>query len=225
MVTTRGDVSARKKKEAEEELTDENSINVYVPSTSSTKSKGKKRGIVGDDVAETPSRAVKKRKVVTPKQSEPVVVKSSRLVVEIPVTKELRDITEKVEEATIEDTPIEEAAEEGNSVEEESIAEESIVVEEKPVEKIAEKSAEKPKLHKKFDSDDEGQEEEIFSTARSARFEEKIEEESDDDDDEAPEEVGAQSAALEAKAQEESAKLAIQRYISQPSELSFATTY
>lgn len=200
-------MSARKKIEREEEVTDVNSINVYVPSTSSAKSKGKKRGIVSEHTVETPSRSAKKRKVATPKKSEDVVMQSSRLVVEIPVTKELRDITEKVEETTIEEASVEELPME------DAVAEENIVEEVKAVEKSVEK---KPKVHKKFDSDDEGQEEEIFSTARSAQFEEKIEEESDDDDDEAPEEVGAQSAALKAKLQEESAKLAIQRYISHP---------
>ena len=66
------------------------------------------------------------------------------------------------------------------------------------------------KKHKKFGSDD-GQEEEehVFSTARESQ---DVEDDESSDDD-APEEVGAQTAVQKVKAQAESAKQAIQRYV------------
>lgn len=187
MVTTRQD--AHYKEEQGGELTEENSVNVYVPESSSANGKGKKRSVVAEDGEGTLSRSAKKRKVaalsvrekegdaIAKADGEGIVVRNTRLVVEIPVTKAMREIADKIE-----------------------------------AEKKAD-SAKEGKKHKKFGSDDEGGEEEILSTARKAPvIKEMVEEESSDD--EAPEEVGAQSAAEEVKIQEQSAQQAIQRYVS-----------
>ena len=183
MVTTRQSKDAV----AAEQLTDENSINVYVSGTSSAKGKGKKRGVMAEDGngVGTPSRSVKKRKVSPLAEEGPVVKSSSRLVVEIPVSKEIAG---------------------------------EVKVVEKKVDGI-----EKPKAHKKFGSDDEGEaDEEVLTTMRDSPIVEDVEEEEESSDDEAPEEVGAQSAALKAKVQAESAKIAIKRYIFLPVLLSLS---
>jgi hypothetical protein len=176
MVTTR----AQQEKEAGD-LTDDNSINVYVPGTVSTrKSASRKRNATSIDsvMAEgTPTRSAKKRKVAA-----------------LPVRKKAETVEDEEQDhdglpSIVNSTPVVE------------IRVNKALVQEA-------KNGGSAKKHKKFGSDDEQEEEEhVFSTARESQ---EVEDEESSDDD-APEEVGAQTAAHKAKAQAESAKQAIQR--------------
>lgn len=185
MVTTR----AQREQEAAES-SDDNSVNVYVPGTVSTrKSASRKRNATSIDsaVAEgTPTRSAKKRKVA----SLPVRRKAGS--VEEEQENEEQDQLPSIDESKVNSTP---------------------VVEIRVNKALAQQASNggSAKKHKKFGSDDEQEEEEHpFSTARESQ---DVEEEESSDDDDAPEEVGAQTAAQKVKAQAESAKLAIQRYV------------
>ena len=181
MVTTRAQQEQQAQKE---DSSDDNSITVYVPGTTSTrKSASRKRNATSIDsvVAEgTPSRSAKKRKVAA-----------------LPVRKKAENLEEQDEES--DEMP--------------SIVNSTPVVEIRVNKALvqAAKNGGSAKKHKKFDSDDEQDEEEpVFSTAQESQ---DIEEEEDSSDDDAPEEVGAQTAVQNVKAQTESAKQAIQRYV------------
>lgn len=178
MVTTR-----RQREAGRGELTDENLVNVSVPTGTSTKKSDKKRSFDSiEDVPSdrTPSRqATKKSKVAAlplrnkaanePEEDteQDTDTEAKNPVVEIPASKEI------TVEATKKDSN---------------------------------------KMHKKFGSDDEGEGVlPVFSTARESQVD-AFEQESSDEDD-MPEEVGAQTAAMNAKVQAESARSAIERCV------------
>ncbi len=183
-------------KVAAEELTDENTINVYVP-TPSASTRQRKRGrkealkMNGTDGSATPS--AKKRKVLPVRAKE---MKSNTYpVVEIP----LRKISLKPEAHL--KTPAKKIEVKDSEDEEEDASPTKFFT---PMESI-------PKKHKRFGSEEVI--EEPFSTApessKDDNEKEAEKEDSEESDDEAPEVVGMQEAAKSLRSKEQETAKAV----------------
>jgi U3 small nucleolar RNA-associated protein 16 len=204
MVTTRKRLS---QEAVGEEIDDENSINVYVPSSSKSRQKRTKQEDVvvlsdDDDATSTPTSTRKRKRLpVRAKDVESPGLSKTRPVVEIP-TKKISPEPDHGKDLTIEN---EEVVSEDQDEERESKAVESL----------------KNSKHHRFES--EQVDDEFFSTAREAAVEENATsktpadaptiEDSEDSEDDAPEAVGIQEAAMSVKLKDRDAAKAVKEYV------------
>lgn len=193
MVTPR---AQRVKNSTDEEFTDENSINAYVPTSNakSRKRSAKDEGMSDDDVFVTPSS--KKRKVLPVRAKNtksPKRAKGTRPVVEIPVSQTTPEL---------------------DFVEEEEEVETNVEQPKLPVTT--------PSKHRRFASEEPAQE--LFSTAKEEfssakkKYDDVVvisssddDDEEESDDDEAPEAIDIQEAAKTAKSLQNEAAQAVKR--------------
>ncbi|KAI9048004.1 hypothetical protein LZ554_007802 [Drepanopeziza brunnea f. sp. 'monogermtubi'] len=201
MVTSRSQT-----RKVEKVLTDDNTINVHVSSSSKKRSQRAPAGDVNMEDEGTPS--AKKRKILPVREKVKPAVAMSRLVVEIPA----RKATPKLEgNAGTPAKPIEiEDDSEDDSADEVEIAGKNVGKE--PAKEEVKIDAQK--THKRFDSEEPEPEPELFSTAREILEEIADSEKEEDSEDDAPEAIGIQQAAEEVKSKERSTAKAVKEQIS-----------
>ncbi|KAJ5038983.1 uncharacterized protein L3040_006656 [Drepanopeziza brunnea f. sp. 'multigermtubi'] len=199
MVTSRSQT-----RKVEKVLTDDNTINVHISSTSKKRSQRAPAGDVNMEDEGTPS--AKKRKILPVREKVKPAVSMSRLLVEIPA----RKATPKLEDNA--GTPAKPIEIEDDS---EDVSADEVDIVEKNVGKEPAKEEVKidtQKTHKRFDSEEPGPE--LFSTAREIPEEIADSEEEEDSEDDAPEAIGIQQAAEEVKSKERSTAKAVKEQIS-----------